>query len=111
MIPPTRRRSFSEQLRVGLHSAGNGIRPHAPCPRHSTETTPRPFASAPAASEPPFEVENFRRGAQPAPQQGLRRQQRDVMTGGAIDLHEVAEPEILDPRRVGGAAYLRPPCS
>jgi hypothetical protein len=26
-----------------------------------------------------------------------RREQSDVMAGGAIDLHEVALPEILDP--------------
>jgi hypothetical protein len=42
-------------------------------------------------------------GAQSAPQQSLGRQQRDVMAGGAIDLREVARPEILDPRGVEGS--------
>ena len=32
---------------------------------------------------------------------GLDRQ-RDVVAGGAIDLDELAEPEILDPRRGDG---------
>ncbi len=36
------------------------------------------------------------------PQEGVRRQQRDVLTGGAIDLDEVAPPEILDPRCLEG---------
>ena len=34
------------------------------------------------------------------PQQRLRRQQRDMVAGGAIDLDEVTLPEILDPCRV-----------
>jgi hypothetical protein len=38
----------------------------------------------------------------PDPEQSRQRQQRDLMTGGAIDLYEVAEPEILDPRGVEG---------
>jgi hypothetical protein len=34
--------------------------------------------------------------AQSEPQQKFRRQQRDVMAGGTIDLDEIAMPEILD---------------
>jgi hypothetical protein len=45
--------------------------------------------TAPTAPEPPFEVENLGRGAQPDPQQRLRRDQRDVVAGGAIDFDEV----------------------
>ena len=35
-------------------------------------------------------------------QQRLRRQQRDMMAGGAIHLYEIARPEILYPRGVEG---------
>jgi hypothetical protein len=38
--------------------------------------------------------------AEPELQQEDRHQQRNVMAGGAIHLHEVALPEILDPRQV-----------
>jgi len=54
-----------------------------PCARHFTETTARPFFPHPAASEPPFEVEYFGRGAQPGPQQRSRRQERDVVAGAS----------------------------
>jgi hypothetical protein len=40
--------------------------------------------------------------AEPEAHQELRRQQRDEVTGGAIDLHQVAPFEILDPRQVEG---------
>jgi len=43
----------------------------------------------PATPEPPFQVENLGRRAQSDPQQRLRRQQSDVVAGGAIDLDEV----------------------
>src|ERR1700674_380631 len=68
-----------------------------PPPFHRNHRPPLP--PAPAAPEPPFEIEYLGRGAQSAPQQGLRRQQRDMLAGGAIDLDEIARPEILDPRR------------
>jgi hypothetical protein len=76
-----------------------------PPPLHGNHRSPLP--PAPAAPEPPFEVENLCRGAQPDPQQSLRRQQRDVMAGGAIDLDEVALSEILDPRGVGRSGGAR----
>ena len=41
-------------------------------------------------------------GAEPEPQQEVRCEQRDVMAGGAIDLHDIAAPEILDPCQVKG---------
>jgi hypothetical protein len=41
-------------------------------------------------------------GAQTELEQKVGRQQRDMMAGCAIDLHEVAPPEILDPRQVKG---------
>jgi len=40
--------------------------------------------------------------AQPEPQQEVPRQQCYVMAGGTIDLHEVAAPEILNPRQIQG---------
>ena len=51
---------------------------------------------ATAAPEPPFQVENLGRGAQPEPQQRLRRQQRDMVTGGAIDFSDLP-PISLSP--------------
>jgi hypothetical protein len=66
MIPPTRRRSFSEQLRVGLHSAGNGIRPHAPRSRHLIETAARPFLPHPRHRSRPFKSSTLAAGLRPA---------------------------------------------
>jgi hypothetical protein len=54
--------------------------------------------SAPAAPDAPFEIENLRAGAEHEPQQGIRPQQGDAMAGGAIDLHDIAAPEVFDPR-------------
>ena len=48
-----------------------------------------PLPPAPAAPQPPFEVENLGRGAQPGLQQRLRRQQRDMVAGGAIDFSDL----------------------
>ena len=79
----------------------------AVCPRHLIETTARPLTPHRSRSRP-FEVENLRRGAQADPEQSPRRQQRDVMAGRAIDLHKVAPPEILDPRRIAGRAARNP---
>jgi len=62
---------------------------------HFIETTARPYPPTLAAPEPSFEVENLRRGAQPNLQQPLRRQQRHILAGGAIDLDEVTPPEPL----------------
>jgi hypothetical protein len=45
------------------------------------------------------EIEHLGPGAEPEPQEELRREQRDVITGGAIDLHEVALAKVLDARR------------
>ena len=70
-------------------------------PKSSVHRNHRPpLLPAPSAPEPPFEVENLGRGAQSGPEQRLRRQQRDMVAGGAIDLDEVTLPEILDPCRV-----------
>jgi hypothetical protein len=45
--------------------------------------------------------------AKPEPRQEVRRQQRDVMAGSAIDLDEIATPEILNPRQVQGLYIMR----
>jgi hypothetical protein len=66
------------------------------------DTTARPRAPQPRHRNRSLKVQHLRLGAQPEPQEGLRRQQRDVMASGAIDLHEVALAEILDPRGVEG---------
>jgi hypothetical protein len=49
-----------------------------------------------------LEVEHLGPRVEPEPKQKLRRRQRDVMTGGTIDLDQIAMPEILDPRPVEG---------
>src|ERR1700730_14547956 len=61
--------------------------------RHLIETTARPLPAAPAAPEPPFEVENLGCGAQPGSEQRLRRQQRAWWQGGAIDLPRPSTPQ------------------
>jgi len=58
-----------------------------PPPFHRNNRAPLP--PAPATPEPPFQVENLCGGAQPGPEESLRRQQRDVMTGGAIDFSDL----------------------
>jgi hypothetical protein len=58
--------------------------------------------SASAAPDAVLEIENLDLGADPEPQQKFRRQQRDVMAGGTIDLDEIAMPEVLDPRQIKG---------
>jgi len=55
-------------------------------------------SSTPAAPNPLFEVEYLGLRAEPDLTKKLRAEQRNMMTAGTIDLHEVAPPEILDPR-------------
>jgi len=58
--------------------------------------------SAPAASDPGYEIEHLGVRTELELQQGRRRrQQRYVMAGGRrIQLYQVAPPEIFDPRQV-----------
>jgi hypothetical protein len=63
------------------------------------------FLSAPSAPDPLFEVEHLGLGAEPEPQQKLWREQRHIMAGCTIDLHEVALPEVVDPRGVEGKHF------
>ena len=64
-------------------------------PARITSPKPRPAPSpAPAAPEAAFQIQNLGRAAQASSQRRVRRQQRDVMAGGAIDLQEVTSPEI-----------------
>ena len=58
-----------------------------------------PLSPTPAASEPPFEIQNLGRVAQPSSQQSLRRQQRDVVARGALPFDEIAG------RRCGTTAW------
>jgi hypothetical protein len=51
--------------------------------------------SASAAANPRLQVEHLGLSANPEPQQKFRRQQRNVMASSAIDLDEIAAPEIL----------------
>src|ERR1700731_32115 len=74
--------------------------PALPPPLHRTHRLP-PFPAT-ATPEPPFEIQELGRGPQTGSEKRLRREQRDVLAGSAIDLHEVTRPEILDPRCVEG---------
>jgi hypothetical protein len=42
-----------------------------------------------------LQVEHLGPRVEPEPQQKVRREQRDMMTAGAIDLHKVAPPEVF----------------
>jgi hypothetical protein len=55
-----------------------------------------PSLSEPPAPDPLFEVEHLGLRAAPEAQKELRREQRDVTAGGAIDLDEIAPAKILD---------------
>jgi hypothetical protein len=61
-----------------------------------------PLLPAPAAPEPSFEVDTLAAGLGPTLGSAVRRQQRDVVAGGAIDFDELARSKILDPRRIEG---------
>jgi hypothetical protein len=109
MIPQTRRRSFPSRKAHGgvqWHVTAEDAGPKSagsralPPPINRDHSPPLPAAST--TSEPPFEVEDLRSGAQAGSQQSLRRQQRDVVAGRAIDLDEVAHLKILDARSVEG---------
>jgi hypothetical protein len=108
VIPPTRRRSFP-RLSVAGCARGRRQKATAPLERRSLAVSPPlhrnyrpPLPSAAPTPEPRFEIENLGRRAQADPQQSLRRQERDMVTGGAIDLDEVTQPKVLDPRGVEG---------
>jgi hypothetical protein len=60
---------------------------------HLIDTIARPLA-------PSLEVEHLDVRPKPEPKKELGRQQRDVMARSAIDLHEIAAPEVLDPHQV-----------
>jgi len=53
-----------------------------------------------------LEVENLGRGVEPEPEEGLRRQQRDMVAGGTIGLDQVAPPYM--PSMASEAAVLTP---
>jgi hypothetical protein len=65
----------------------------SPFDRHNGSS----LRSAAAAPDAILEIEDLGLRDQPEPQQKFRRQQRDVMAGGTIDLDEIATPEILNP--------------
>jgi hypothetical protein len=66
---------------------------------HLIDTIARPLAPHPRHLTP-LEVEHLDVRPKPEPKKELGRQQRDVMAGSAIDLHEIAAPEVLDPHQV-----------
>jgi hypothetical protein len=70
-------------------------------PPFDRNDSPSPRSTT-AAPHPRFEIEHLGLRAEPEPQKKVRPQQRDVMAGSAIDLDEIATPEILDPCQVEG---------
>jgi hypothetical protein len=69
-----------------------------------------PFLSTAPAPDPLFEIEHLGLRAKPEAQEELRREHRDMVAAGAIDLDEITLPEILDPRGVE-RKHWRAPCS
>ena len=70
------------------HARAGSFAPAAPLDRNNG-SHPRSTTAAPDA---PLEVEYLRPSAEPEQPHELRRQQRHVMTSGAIHLYEVAPP-------------------
>jgi hypothetical protein len=68
---------------------------HEICHRHLIENHGWSLHPASAAPGALLEVEHLGFRAEPEPQQKFWRQQRNVMTGGTIDLDEIAPPKIL----------------
>jgi hypothetical protein len=98
MVSGTRRQTDFVELELQEQPRYRGEKPPTrPAPPPDRNNRP-PLPAATPTPQPPFEIEDLRAGAQSYPQQSLRRQQRDMVTGGAIDLDEVARPEVLDPR-------------
>ena len=93
LLPALRRCAVGRPGGEGERISSPALAP--PLDRHDG-SSPR---STTAAPDPRFEIEHLGLPAEPKPQQKILPQQRDVMAGSAIDLHEVAQPEILDPRR------------
>jgi hypothetical protein len=56
-----------------------------------TETTARPFAPQPWHWTRELRSQTFALGLSPAAEE-VRRQQRDMMAGGTIALHDIAAP-------------------
>ena len=70
------------------HARAGSFAPAAPLDRNNG-SHPRSTTAAPDA---PLEIEHLRPSAEPEQPHELRRQQRHVMTSGAIHLYEVAPP-------------------
>jgi VanZ family protein len=52
-----------------------------------------------------LEIEHLGPRVEPEPPQEFLREQRHMLAVSTIDLHEVAPPEILDPRQIGLARF------
>ena len=63
-------------------------------PPHLIETTARPFLPHPRHLSRSLRSRTFAAGVQTGPEQCVRRQQRDVVAGGAIDIDEITRPKI-----------------
>src|SRR5215472_19173977 len=104
MIPPPRRRSIGRNAVTARNTGRRRSTPSEATPP-GPAARPNPWLALLSAAAPPqpfLEVEHPRAGVQPQPLQGLRRQQREVMAGGAVRLDKITPPEILDPRHVEG---------
>jgi hypothetical protein len=56
---------------------------------HLIETTARPPRCASAAPDAQLDIKHLGLRTEPEPEQEVRREQRDVIAGGAIDLRDV----------------------
>src|SRR5215472_15424744 len=96
MIPPPGA-APSAEMRSLLETRAGGCEPPsgATAPGPATRPNPRsPLPSAATAPQPFLEIEHPRARVRPQPLQGLRRQQRNVVAGGA------GVAEIIAPTRL-----------
>ena len=84
----------TEQLQCGPTGRAGLLALTSPLDRNDGS----PPRSASAAADPARDIKHLDPRAEPELHQKVRHQQRDMMAGGAIDLDEIATPEILDPR-------------
>jgi hypothetical protein len=96
---PEKRPNKSVKTRCGgRYGATRSTLPGSPLDRNDGSA----LGSTSPAPNPPLEVEHLGTRTDPDPQEGRPSEQRHLIAGTAIDLHEITLSEILDPRRIEG---------
>lgn len=95
---PERLNNSVETRCGGRYGATQSTLPGSPLDRNDGSA----LGSTSPAPDPPLEVEHLGTRTDPSPQQGRPSEQRHMIAGTAIDLHQVTLSEILDPRRIQG---------